>query len=91
MQWFVVALLLALPTLLITAFFFLWRERPSRFSRVAWPVCAVVWIAAIWLWVRYSQAQTDVDLIVEGLFAAAISVSAATATLATSILARKPR
>jgi len=79
-------LVLALPTLLVCAAFFLWQNHETRSSRAIWLIVGAVWVLSAWFWASYSRQQDDVGLMVEGILAGATTISAFVATLVAMFL-----
>ena len=79
-------LLLALPTLLVTAAFVLWRVRPARFRIAKWVVLGSAWAVTAWFLISYSQQTNDVGLMVDGILGGAAFLSALLATIAAVFL-----
>ena len=79
-------LILSLPTLLVGAAFYLWREYLTRLRLAFWLVLGAVWAISAWFWASYSRQQDDVGLMVEGILAGATTISALVATLVAMFL-----
>ena len=73
-------LVLALPTILVMAARIGLRSRPGWEHLVLLTVLIMVWSIALLGWSRYSVQDTDVGLMVEGMLAAAVTLSAVFAT-----------
>ena len=79
-------LMLAFPTVLVVAAYLIPAAKWAR--RLIWPVLVAVWAIAAWLWFDYNRQMDDVGLMVSGIMAAAVSASAALATLLAAVLRR---
>ena len=73
-------LVLALPTILVMAARIGLRRRPGWERLVLLTILIMVWSIALLGWSRYSVQDTDVGLMVEGMLAAAVTLSAVFAT-----------
>ena len=73
-------LVLALPTILVMAARIGLRSRPGWERLVLLTILIMVWSIALLGWSRYSVQETDVGLMVEGMLAAAVTLSAVFAT-----------
>ena len=73
-------LVLALPTILVMAARIGLRRRPGWERLVLLTILIMVWSIALLGWSRYSVQETDVGLMVEGMLAAAVTLSAVFAT-----------
>lgn len=91
MSTFLGILLLALPTLLVIGLHLIWRDHAKRVTRLAWVIVGATWVAAIWFWIDYNRQTDDVGLIVNGIIAGALTLSALAATLAALVVAWRAR
>jgi len=51
-----------------------------------WIIVAAVWTVSAVAWVNYAREQTDVGLMVSGIFGGATLVSAVLATIAAAVI-----
>lgn len=80
-------LMLASPVVLVVAAYL---ALPAKWARILTLVClALVWTLTAWLWIDYNRQTDDVGIMITGIMAAALSASAAVATLAALYFARR--